>query len=411
MRDFAAIADDLTGACDVAAELAVAGCRARVVVDPEASPAADDDGAVVVVNTQSRALAPPEAAARVRRVLAAHPATRVLKKIDTALRGHVGAELDAALTALGARGFVLAAIPSAGRVTRGGCQWFGGRPLAETEFARDPEGPGPISSIPEVIARESARPVAVLPRTQAGALAAAVRAQGGAVDCFVVDAESDDDVRRAVADVLALSGPVCLAGSIALAAALAPHLGPRNAVGAGAPSPLPMPALIVNGSLHSRARAQVDAVLATGRACLVTPRADDAGERAALASHAATELAAGTSVVLAPPPARAVPTMDELRATETMLADLTAAIAVRTAIATLVVIGGETSYAVLRRLRAGAIDVDGRVAPLVARGTIARGDAAGTRIVTKGGSGGEPDVIAALVAAPGGERRAAEGGA
>src|SRR5690606_38332028 len=117
-----------------------------------------------------------------------------------------------------------AAIPSAGRVTRDGCQWFGGRPLAETEFARDPEGPGAVSSIPEVVARESRRRTAVVSRAtvRAGALAAEVarrRAEG--VEIFVLDAESDDDVRAAVAGVLALPTPVCLAGSIALAAALA----------------------------------------------------------------------------------------------------------------------------------------------------------------------------------------------
>ena len=65
--------------------------------------------------------------------------------------------------------------------------------------------------------------------------------------------------------------------------------------------------------------------------------------------------------------------------------------------ATLVLIGGETSHAILTRLAAGAIAVHGRIAPLVARGTLLRGIAAGVTLVTKGGSGGEPEVIAALV--------------
>jgi uncharacterized protein YgbK (DUF1537 family) len=115
--------------------------------------------------------------------------------------------------------------------------------------------------------------------------------------------------------------------------------------------------------------------------------------------------------VLAPPPARSVPAAEALRATEAALAAFTVAVAERTSLATLVLIGGETSYEVLRRLGAGAIDVHGRIAPLVACGTIACGVAAGTRLVTKGGSGGEPDVIAALVAAGEEPRRAAEGGA
>src|SRR5205085_6083247 len=122
--------------------------------------------------------------------------------------------------------FVVAAIPAAGRVTRNGCQWLGDRLLADTEFARDPEGPGAVSSIPEVIKRESGRKVAVLERTVVRERLATQVASGrdAGVDLFVVDAETDDDVRVAVAAILALGIPVCLAGSIALAAALAPHV-------------------------------------------------------------------------------------------------------------------------------------------------------------------------------------------
>ena len=71
---------------------------------------------------------------------------------------------------------------------------------------------------------------------------------------------------------------------------------------------------------------------------------------------------------------------------------------------------GESSHAVLMRLRAGMILIDGRIAPLIARGTIMHGGASGSVVITKGGSGGEPDVIARLVAA-GAERtpRRAEG--
>lgn len=402
MTAFAAIADDLTGACDVAAELAAAGRRVRVVVEPGAALACDD--AITIVNTQSRSLRPADAAARVRAALRGGAATTLLKKIDTALRGHLGAELDAACDVLGAPAFVLAAIPAAGRVTRDGCQWFGDRPLAETEFARDPEGAGAISSIPEVLARESGRRAAVVSRdvVRAGGLAAEVaRRRGEGVGVFVMDAETDADVRAAVDAIQALPKPVCLAGSIALAAALAASLDGALDSGSteGAVS-LPTPALVVSGSLHSRARAQVAAVLGAGNAVAVPLPAGDAGAvtRAEAVAAATRALAAGTTVVLAAPPAADVPAEAALRATERCVADTVAAIAAATGIPSLVLIGGETSYAVLVRLAAGAIEVHGRIAPLVAHGTIVYGPAAGTRLVTKGGSGGEPDVIAAALA-------------
>lgn len=403
MSAFAAIADDLTGACDVAAELAAAGRRVRVVVEPGGAVAHDD--AIAIVNTQSRSLRPDDAAARVRAALRERTASVLLKKIDTALRGHLGAELDAACDVLGAPAFILAAIPAAGRVTRDGCQWFGGRPLAETEFARDPEGPGALSSIPAVLARESGRRAAVVSRdvVRTGGLAAEVaRRRGDGIDVFVMDAETDDDVRAAVSAILTLPKPVCLAGSIALAAALAASLAAADGTADVDPGSLPTPALVVSGSLHSRAHAQVDAVLAAGHAVAVAlPTGDaDAATRSAAVSEATRALGVGTTVVLAAPRADGVPTEQALRATERRVAETVAAIAAATVIPSLALIGGETSYAVLVRLAAGAIEIHGRIAPLVAHGTILHGPAAGTRLVTKGGSGGDPDVVAAAFASP-----------
>lgn len=386
--DLTAIADDLTGACDVGAELAAAGHRVRVAV--AATPAAAaiaDDGAIVIVNTQSRALPAAEAAGRVRGALRARPAGVVLKKIDTALRGHLGAEIDAVEAPV----FVLAAIPAAGRVTRNGCQWFGDRLLADTEFARDPEGAGAESSIPAVIGRESRRGVVVLggAALAAGGLAAEVdRRRRTGVDVFVVDAESDADVAAAVAAILALPRPVCLAGSIALAAALARQAAPGAAVVANVAC-IPLPALIVNGSLHSRARAQATAAVAAG--AVAVPLADGAADVIGAA------LGSGASVALTVPSPADVPDAAALRATERRLADAVRATAARVAIPTLVSIGGETTHAILTALGTTTLAIAGRVAPLVACGTMLDGAAAGTVLVTKGGSGGEPGVVARLL--------------
>jgi uncharacterized protein YgbK (DUF1537 family) len=229
------------------------------------------------------------------------------------------------------------------------------------------------------------------------------RHRGDGVDIFVVDAESDDDVGAAVAAILSLPRPVCLVGSIALAAALAPHLGgiATAPFAGGLEVGVALPALIVSGSLHSRARAQIEAVVATGVAVAMALPPTNAGlaEITALATAAGAALASGTSVVVAPTAPQGVPATDALRATEHVLAEVVAAIAERGPIPTVVLIGGESSHAVLMRLGAGMIAIDGRVAPLIARGTIMRGVAAGSVVITKGGSGGGPDVLVRLVAA------------
>jgi uncharacterized protein YgbK (DUF1537 family) len=408
------IADDVTGACDVGAELAAAGYPLRVAVDGDRGlPPCD---ALRVVNTQSRALTAAGAYQRVLEAVRRRPADLLLKKIDTALRGHLGAELEAAFDALGAiAAFVVPAIPGVGRVTRDGCQWFGGRPLAATEFARDPEGPGAQSSVAEVIARESRRRTEVIGTriVRSGGLGERARGlmRAGAA-FFVVDAETEADVALAVAAILELPRPLCLAGSVALARALAPHLAheggagepwtarrPSAVDGAASRAASELPALIVSGSLHPMAWTQIDGAVASGLAAAVVAPGHGAApvERMAAAARACGSLAAGQSVVVAP--ARVAEATDgpARRATERGLADVAVEVMGRAHVSTLILIGGETAHAVLGRLGASELVVQGRVGPLIADAEIAAGMAAGVRLVIKGGSGGEPDALAALL--------------
>lgn len=395
-RRLAVVADDLTGACDVGGELAAAGYVVRVQVDGAAAAGAPD--ALYVVNTQSRSRAAATAARRVRRAVAAAPADVLLKKIDTALRGHLGAELAAALEGAGAAAaFVLAAIPAAGRVTRGGCQWFGGRPLAATEFARDPEGRAGTSSIPAVLAAECGWPSAVVDveTVRGGALATRARALVRAGTRFVVvDAEREEDIEQAVGQILSLPGPLCLAGSVALARALARRLGPGSVAPGRGPLRVPPPCLVVSGSLHSQARAQVAALVAAGLAETVTVATDDV---AAPAGRARALLDTGRSVVVAPPAAAAPPSAAAMRRIEERLAAATAAVVAGGAPAGLILVGGETSHAILRRIGACELVLRGCPSLLLAVAEVAAGPASGAVLATKGGSGGGIEALVELL--------------
>lgn len=103
--DLALIADDLTGALDTATPFAAAGLEVAVAVTPDGLDDALAAGAsVVAVSTASRALAPAEAAARVAavaRTLAAHRPRIVFKKVDSRLKGPVGAEAHAVADVFG----------------------------------------------------------------------------------------------------------------------------------------------------------------------------------------------------------------------------------------------------------------------------------------------------------------------
>jgi len=396
------IADDVTGACDVAAELAVAGYRAEVVTD--ATSAEPQDGVVRVANTQSRMLSPREAYARVLQTVREWEGGVLLKKIDTALRGHPGAELDAVLDGWpGTVAFVLAAIPSAGRVTRAGRQWFGEHELGETEFAGDGEGTGGESSIANVLARECERRVDVIDLVAVRDGTCAERARAAArLGCriFVVDAETDADVRRAVDAMLTMPRPMCLAGSIALMAACAGRqpAPPSSRHGVDAHGCARRPVLVVSGSLHSRARAQCAAAVAAGRAVeVIVPAAGAPARYASASAVASAHLASGRNVILMTPATVGRPERDARRAMEDRLAVFAARLVATAPLGALVLIGGETAHAILTAIGTRRLTITGRVAPLIARGEIASGPSTGLALITKGGSGGEADALSRIL--------------
>lgn len=116
------MADDLTGACDASAAFLAAGHSVRVWLGEKALFAAPES--VQAVNTASRGLQVDEAAEAVARAAAAIDAsadTILFKKIDSAARGPIAAELSAAQRALGSRAILFApGFPAMGRTVRNG---------------------------------------------------------------------------------------------------------------------------------------------------------------------------------------------------------------------------------------------------------------------------------------------------
>jgi uncharacterized protein YgbK (DUF1537 family) len=116
------LADDLTGACDSAAAFLRTGRAVRVWLGAAASFPATEP--VQAFNTDSRSLSPAKASRIVSRTAAAlalNSETLLFKKIDSAARGPVAAEILAAHRSFGSRAVLLApAFPAAGRTVRNG---------------------------------------------------------------------------------------------------------------------------------------------------------------------------------------------------------------------------------------------------------------------------------------------------
>lgn len=418
MAQVLVVADDLTGANAAAAGFARAGLRSATArtadrVEVIAEMVARFD--VVVASADCRHTDPSTAARRVSAAVeAGWPAGLVCNRIDTTLRGNVGATTQAVLSTVRAlteaRVVVLCAPahPAAGRHTIGGTQLLGGRRLEETEVARDARTPVRTSDIVELIHEQADLAVSVVPMAHVTGsreeLVAAVRAAlDGGAEVVVADATTEDHLDRVAAAAVEASrgtdvvwvtsdpGP----GSVAMARAMG--LGPA-APGA--------PLLVVSGSATELTRHQLRQ-LVTERGARVQRTANlgesavpDVDATAKLLDDRLADAAPGEVLVLA----TAVEDGDVCRLTPEEAEEVPRALAraVRRnleahAVDGILATGGDVTSALLHELGSHGLAISGEVAPLIVSGSLVGGPWDGLQIITKGGLVGEADAAVACV--------------
>ena len=429
----AVVADDLTGAMDGGVQLLAVGA-VTVEVSPGAGAAPLPAGAgAVVLNTQSRGGGAAAAARRVRTACARlRRAGRTVwfKKLDSTLRGNVGAELAAIHAALAPCTIVCApALPAQGRTVVAGELRVRGRPLRDTPY-RDEVAAGPSrdcgSAVVDIVRRQwpACRAVRLAAPADARELEAALRA---APDLVVADAAGDDHLRQlaaAGARARRAGRRLLWAGSAGLLRALAAPAPPagseRSPVRPEADRrrelPAARPLLLVAGSRRALAHAQLRAALAAAPghlALCLEPGAraasdrywqvtgsgrSGAAHRAAALALAAGALGARAALFLwAAPPAAAA---GGAGAVSAALADL-AGDALQASAArpqALLLVGGDTACACLRRLGVGAVALAGEAEPYVPWGRVAGGPWAGTVVVTKAGGFGDSGTLRRICA-------------
>ncbi len=145
------IADDLTGAAEIGAVGLRHGLTAEIVRSGEPSGHTD----IVCVDTDSRSCKTEEArqrAAAAAKLLRAAGARWIYKKVDSVLRGHVTAEVEAVMRQLKLeRALLMPANPSLGRTIRDGHYFVRGKLIHKTEFGRDPEYPRRSSQVLQLL--------------------------------------------------------------------------------------------------------------------------------------------------------------------------------------------------------------------------------------------------------------------
>src|SRR5476649_2330543 len=264
--DMLVIADDFTGANDAGVGLSRYGARVNVLfggkplsVDPQVD--------AWVISTDSRMLPAEQAAARVTNVVEQWRALTsggwIYKKIDSTLRGNLGAEIEAALIASRAPlAIIAAAAPSMGRCISHGDCYVHGVELIHTEFASDPQTPVNSSSVAMRIKAQSLLSLSLveLAGVRGGGLTDILTnlAQRGC-RLVVLDSETPEDLQHIAAALTVLPFRPLLVGSAGLIDALAQRQTYR---------PL-SPLLAIVGSMSEMTQRQITHALAHPQITLV----------------------------------------------------------------------------------------------------------------------------------------------
>ncbi|MFV2113767.1 3-oxo-tetronate kinase [Micromonospora sp. LOL_025] len=419
-----AVADDLTGACDLADAVSEAGGSAVVVVGRPTAPPPASDCVVVALKSRTapREQAVAESLAAARWLLDAGCTTLYQKycsTFDSTDAGNIGPVADALVDLIGdAVAVGTPATPRVGRTVYQGHLFVGRQLLSESPLRDHPLTPMRDPDLVRVLSRQAEGGVALVDRATVTAGPAAVAAAIGAARRdgarhVIVDALADGDLDTLATALLATPDGLLVGGAAGLAAALArvsgagarssaAGAGPGGAVTARAVPRVPEGRrLILSGSCSARTREQVDAFpgprvalspvdLDTGLPETVDAVADavarayrDTTGPVLVTSSADPEQVARYETRLGPGRAAA------------LLEAATAEIARRAVdtlgVRRLLVAGGETSGAVVRALDLGTLRVGPAAGPGLPWMVPAGGPA--LALLLKSGNFGDPDLF------------------
>jgi len=406
MREFlGVIADDFTGACDAAVQFKKRGLETVVLTDVEFLKGFEGVFDVVVVDTETRNLALEDAYRKVRRavrLLRRNNVKLVYKKIDSTLRGNIGAEINAVMDELNIEAVIVApAFPDQKRTVINGQLLVNGVPLEETEYARDPLSPVGGARISVLIERQAKKKVGEIPlsqvRKEADLLVEGIRSRIEAGKRIIVaDAEIQSDLERIAEASLALN--VLLCGSAGLASALSSQLAVQSRV------------LVVSGSVNNVTLNQIEMAVKKLDVKLIEPvlsgilqdeeRFDEVSDD--LADEAEKAIAEGKDIIIKLASSKSLISeiqdagkklgMNKLQVADLLLSVLSRAtrkIIGKHNFKGLILIGGDTSIRIMNALGAKAIRSEGEFLPGIPSGRIIGGICDGMQIVTKAGGFGD----------------------
>ena len=406
------IADDYTGASDLASMLSLAGLRTLQTIgvprDTGGLPAAD----AVVVSLKSRSIVPSEAVRQsleaetwLRAQGAGHVLFKICSTFDSTDEGNIGPVLDALRARAGAATVLVnPSFPENGRSVYQGHLFVGSMLLQESPLKDHPLNPMRDSDLVRLLGKQSAGSVILVPLAVVEQGPDAVRAalaQSAGAGAAIVDSVAARHLDT-IAEV-ALDGPLST-GASGLGASLAQALVARGMAAAGEPvqpkEKAGGKAAILAGSCSAATLRQI-ARAEQEMACLHLDAAKLLAEPEAARDHALkwarTRLDDGPVLIASSDTPESVRALQEQHggaavghAIEQAFADIAESL-VAAGVRRLVVAGGETSGAIVDRLGLEAFLIGTSIAPGVPVLHSVGNGHPGLRLALKSGNFGADD--------------------
>jgi uncharacterized protein YgbK (DUF1537 family) len=418
------IADDLTGANATGVLLRKERFSTYSIIDPESHITLPDSDCAVC-STDSRSVSKEEAYKKVYETTMRFKSNGIKvysKRIDSTLRGNLGAELDAMLDALDEKrtAMIVPCFPSSGRIHIGGCLLVNGIPLHKTAAAADPKNPMRTPYCADIIRSQSKYPLdSILLRDMMHGVEFMVEKIRGFSECgvrsIVFDAITQEDIDLIAEAVAASRVPFIAVDPGVFTAALAKRIismsdiqRPKNKI------------LVVVGSVNQVARTQVNYLLASQDVFNVYMKtaefleSDEYREKEIeRVTREITDNCANYSVCsivgCGIVPEHRVPFESYVQKNQCSFDELSNMI--NESIAKIVrhimesgkefsgiyTCGGDITVAVCKQINSAGLKLLGEVLPLAAYGAIIGGPHDGLKVITKGGMVGDADAIVSCI--------------
>lgn len=416
------IADDLTGGADTGVQFC-SFFDETVLVPYHQLPnvfaeTGDAVSRAVSIWTNSRALQADIARDRLKSVASRFSQSKpkwIYKKVDSCLRGNLGAEIEAVMDALGFElSFIVPAFPEMGRTTVNDIHRVQGIPVSQTEISRDPVAPVTDSRLSQVVLQQSRYKVGhvaldFLQGDESRLQKEIVRLASHGARHIVFDSTSRDHLDILSRLLLASDRRILPVGSAGLAGSLG-HLLPQKLHSKKNENRAPVSGnhLLVSGTASEVTKRQIEALVQTYPYEQIILEADllaDGGQRDVLlkkGSDAASVLSSENVIIRVGSSAKDQTTdsrSKRLRAAETVAEGLglfVAAALDRCKPGFLFATGGDTADAVLTALNGGGIRILGEIVSGMVEGRLIGGPMNGLAMMTKAGAFGKEDTLVVL---------------